>query len=212
MTATITSTIVQPTKDPQDGTLVCPIVSSMRSPCYRLTKELPQILSPLSQIHCQEHKRAFVKNLQETQTTFHNHMVNLMWRTYTLQCLLMRPLWVKQVSEQERNLPVTCPWLGEWASQHQLASWSSLLNFLWSSYFQMRCQALSDLWLSEWDVDSLQETLRGREGNRCRCSWGTWFQGRMPSLCLAVHGRLTRLCSAWSPHAHCMYISIDSLR
>ena len=77
-TTAITSTIVQPTKDPQDGILMCPIVSAVRSPCYRLAKELAQILSLLTQIHCQEHKRAYVENLHETQTTFHNHMVNLM--------------------------------------------------------------------------------------------------------------------------------------
>ena len=77
-TTPITSTIARPTKDPQDGILMCPIVSSVRSPCYRLAKELAQIHSPLTPIHCQEHKRAFVDNLHKTQTTFHTHMVNLM--------------------------------------------------------------------------------------------------------------------------------------
>ena len=157
MTTTITSTIVQPTKDPQDGILMCPIVSAVRSPCYRLTKELAQIHSPLTQIHCQEHKKSIVENLQETQTTFHNHMVNLMWRNYTLECPSMRPLRVT-TEELTSNQSLT-----ERISITAPASW---LSFLWSSYLQMRCQALSDLWLSEWDMDGLQEALRGREGNR----------------------------------------------
>ena len=54
----ITSAILRLNKDPQCGILVCPIVSAVRSPCYRLTKELVQILSSLTQIHCQEHKKS----------------------------------------------------------------------------------------------------------------------------------------------------------
>ena len=57
---------------------MCPIVSAMVSPCYRLAKELARILSPLAghNGYTVKNSTAFVDKLREVQTTPQDNMVS----------------------------------------------------------------------------------------------------------------------------------------